>query len=370
MHAPERLPVASNAVPRLHWAERLRGRFQGHERERISAYDFIRWHLPFSFTVVTLIPIILTTIFQEWYHLGLALTYSYCIGLCVFALLMFLRVFVLQRIVLPVPIVFVAHVVIVPVAFLVGCVPAYWLTGQPVGNLTNAALFTFIGASFSMLQMVSVDRQRRADRAERTAAAARLQVLQAQIEPHFLFNTLAGLNELIATDASRAQEMLGHLDHYLRASLAHARSDASSTLATEFELLRAYLSIMQMRLPLRLKTEITCEEECARLPFPPMLVQPLVENAVTHGIEPLREGGSVRIDARRIDGNLIVTVEDSGAGPTTSARHGAGIGLRTIRDRLDALFGRGASLELEGLSPRGTRARITIPLKLLRSSTP
>lgn len=364
MQAPPGQPSKPAILPKMHWTARLRSRAHHHQWEAISPCEFIRRHLPFSFAVMTVLPIAVTALFQVWDELGLTLCFSYCIGSWVFLLLLLLRVYVLPVFTLPVVVRVLAHLSIVPLAVVFGHVSGGWLTNQNMEHTITSIVFTAIGLSFSILHIVSVERHRRATRAERTAVAARLQVLQAQIEPHFLFNTLAGLNELIATDATRAQQMLAHLNHYLRASLAHARSDAS-TLANEFELLRAYLSIMEMRWPQRLKISVESAADCSHLPFPPMLVQPLVENAVTHGIEPLREGGVVRVGARRDCHSLIITVEDSGVGLGRSVRHGAGTGVRTVRDRLEALFGRCASLELAARSPNGTRAEIRIPLALL-----
>lgn len=365
MQAPPGPPSTPAILPKVRWTDSLRSQSHRHEWETISVFEFVRRHLPFSFAVMTVLPLAIIALFHGREDLGVTLCFSYCIGTWVFILLMLLRVFVLPTFTLPVALLVLVHAGIVPLALMFGLVTGGWLTDKNVENSITAIVFTAIGTGFSSLQMVSVERHRRATRAERTAVAARLQVLQAQIEPHFLFNTLAGLNELIATDTARAQQMLAHLNHYLRASLAHTRS-RTSTLATEFELLRAYLSIMEMRWPQRLRISVECAADCGPLPFPPMLVQPLVENAVTHGIEPLREGGLVRVDARRECLHLVITVEDSGIGLGESARRGAGTGVRTIRDRLEALFGCCASLELARRKPQGTRAEIRIPLALLR----
>ena len=364
MQAPPGQPSTSAVLPKVHWSARLRSQSHRHEWEAISPYEFVCRHLPFSFAVMTVLPLAISVLDREWEELGVILGFSYCIGTWAFILLLLLRVYVLPAFTLPVLVLVLAYLGIVPLALGFGVVTCGLLTDKDLGSSITAIVFTAIGTSFAALQLVSVERHRRATSAERTAVAARLQVLQAQIEPHFLFNTLAGLNELIATDATRAQQMLAHLNHYLRASLAHARSDAS-TLANEFELLRAYLSIMEMRWPQRLRISVECAADCGAFPFPPMLVQPLVENAVTHGIEPLREGGLVRVDARRECHNLVISVEDSGIGLGRSVRHGAGTGVRTVRDRLEALFGCCASLELARRAPQGTRAEIKIPLTLL-----
>jgi sensor histidine kinase YesM len=364
MQAPPGQPSTPAILPKVHWSARLRSQSHRHEWEAISPYEFVCRHLPFSFAIMTVLPLAISVLDREWQELGVILGFSYCIGTWAFILLLLLRVYVLPAFTLPIVLLVLACLAIVPLALVFGVVTCGLLTDKDLGSSITAIVFTAIGTSFAAMQLVSVERHRRATSAERTAVAARLQVLQAQIEPHFLFNTLAGLNELIATDATRAQQMLAHLNHYLRASLAHARSDAS-TLANEFELLRAYLSIMEMRWPQRLRISVECAVDCGHLLFPPMLVQPLVENAVTHGIEPLREGGLVRVDARRECHNLVISVEDSGIGLGRSVRHGAGTGVRTVRDRLEALFGCCASLELTRRTPQGTRAEIKIPLNLL-----
>ena len=132
---------------------------------------------------------------------------------------------------------------------------------------------------------------------ERSAAEARLRLLQAQIEPHFLFNTLANLQALIPIDPARAQEMLRHLDGYLRASLATTRSDWD-TLAGEFALLKSYLEILAIRMGPRLQFELDLPPDLAAAHLPPMLLQPLVENSIRHGLEPKIEGGTVSVSAR------------------------------------------------------------------------
>ena len=132
---------------------------------------------------------------------------------------------------------------------------------------------------------------------ERGRVEAQLRLLQAQIEPHFLFNTLANLDALIATDPARARLMLGHLNDYLRATLAAARKERNS-LEEEFALLRNYLEVLAIRMGARLKYELALPEALAALQVPPMLLQPLVENALKHGLEPKVEGGSVRVSAR------------------------------------------------------------------------
>jgi signal transduction histidine kinase len=190
------------------------------------------------------------------------------------------------------------------------------------------------------------------------AIEAELKLMQAQIEPHFLFNTLASVQYLTETDPPKAGLMLGHLLAYLRAALPQLRS-GSSTLGQEVDLASAYLSIMQMRMGSRLSFAIDIPAVLRPHPFPPMLLMSVVENAIKHGIEPQAESGEVRIEARLADGALCVEVTDTGRGLAGSP--GKGIGLSNLRERLKALYGHRSRFALEGLAPRGARASIEIP---------
>ncbi len=196
---------------------------------------------------------------------------------------------------------------------------------------------------------------------ERAAVEARLKLLQAQVEPHFLFNTLANLQALIAVDPKRAQVMLGHLDGYLRATLATTRNDRG-TLADEFALLRGYLEILAIRMGPRLAHELDLPQDLARASVPPMLLQPLVENAIKHGLEPKVDGGTIRVSARAEGRTLVLAVEDTGLGFGSIAAAGSGIGLSNVRERLAALYGAAGTLET-GENPGGG-ARVTLRLPL------
>lgn len=193
---------------------------------------------------------------------------------------------------------------------------------------------------------------------QRQVMEARLQLLQAQIEPHFLFNTLAAVEHLIETAPGRAAQMQRHLIEYLRAALPRMRKQ-SATLGQEIELCVSYLKIMQMRMEDRLRFGVAIPAGLSSASFPPMMIQSLVENAIRHGLEPKPEGGSVELRAEVRDGTLCVTVEDTGLGFATAAR--TGIGLANIRDRLHQLFGANAGLTIEPNRPGGTRATITVP---------
>jgi signal transduction histidine kinase len=191
-------------------------------------------------------------------------------------------------------------------------------------------------------------RQRAAD-LERGRVEAQLKLLQAQIEPHFLFNTLANLDALIATDPARARVMLGHLNDYLRATLAAARRERNP-LGEEFALLKNYLEVLAIRMGPRLKYELVLPDALVPVPVPPMLLQPLVENALKHGLEPKVEGGSVKVSAREAPGRLLLEVADTGQGDHETG--GAGVGLANLRERLAAAFGAAANVEA-GANPAG-----------------
>ncbi len=196
---------------------------------------------------------------------------------------------------------------------------------------------------------------------QRGAAEAHLKLLQAQIEPHFLFNTLANLQALIDVDPKRAQDMLRHLDGYLRATLATTRNQWD-TLGEEFALLRSYLEILAIRMGPRLAYELDLPQELASAHLPPMLLQPLVENAIRHGLEPKVEGGTVRVSAREESNQLVLVVEDSGGGFGNSATAGTGVGLAHVKERLAAVYGGTAALHTSE-NPGGVRITLRLPLK-------
>ncbi len=202
-------------------------------------------------------------------------------------------------------------------------------------------------------------RQLRQALAEKAHSDAQLRMLQAQIEPHFLFNTLANLSVLIRGDPQRAERMLADLIAYLRATLQRTR-EAESTLGDEIELLRRYLDILGLRLGPRLRCTFEVPDALLARPFPLLLLQPLVENAITHGIEPQVGGGEVRIAAKLEAGRLCLTVSDTGAG-LREERTGTGFGLESVRQRLRALFGDAGRLEVRANEGRGVVATIEVP---------
>jgi signal transduction histidine kinase len=191
-----------------------------------------------------------------------------------------------------------------------------------------------------------------------STAEARLQALQAQVEPHFLFNTLAHVKSLYRRDAENGRRMLDRLLDYLQAALPRVRQ-ADTTLEQELQLAHAYLDIQQIRIGGRLTFSIEVPEEIASLRFPPLMLLTLVENAIKHGIAPQTEGGAIRIRARADDRRLRIEVCDTGAGLSQAA--GTGMGLANVRARLAALFGAGARLVIEPNAPHGVVAAIEIP---------
>lgn len=189
---------------------------------------------------------------------------------------------------------------------------------------------------------------------QRQATDARLQLLTAQIEPHFLLNTLANVKALVDTGSPRASAVFASLIDYLRGAMQQI-SNAHNTLADEMRLVRAYLDIMVMRMPDRLQYQVDMEPELASLPLPPMSLLTLVENAIRHGIDPGIDGGTITVGARRTPGQGVnLWVSDTGVGMSESA--GGGRGLNNLVQRLKAFYGDDARLELSETTPHGLRA--------------
>jgi sensor histidine kinase YesM len=269
----------------------------------------------------------------------------------------------------------------VPVAQTLGLRLGGWLLGYSMGSWSSSIgtslsaglmVFTLLAAAAATVFFTSRDRVLRAEaalaqeraRAEtvaRQALQAQLQSLQAQIEPHMLFNTLANLQGLIAIDPPRAQEMLEQLIQYLRATLTSSRAE-STTLAQEFALMEAYLGLMRIRMGERLSYAFTLPSALRDMAVPPMLLQPLVENAIAHGLEPKIEGGHLAVAAQLDAGVLSLSVQDNGRGPDAGpGKDGTNVGLANTRERLHALYGERATLTLEPAAPQGAIARITRP---------
>jgi len=328
----------------------------------IPSYSDVPRYVIGTLVLSTLIAAALTAFGKEGF--GTNLVFSLCIGLITYATIDLPR-----RTLWPqgapalVPMILIA-LFAAPVGWFGGSFAASLLLGVPwkPGSLGLNAMLGFLtltagaglGGTFFFWT-----RERLAS-SERGAAEARLKLLQAQIEPHFLFNTLANLQALIGTDPQRAQAMLGHLDGYLRATLASARND-QCTLAEEFALLHGYLEILAIRMGPRLAYSLDLPPALAAARLPPMLLQPLVENAIKHGLEPKLDGGSLRVAASAEDGNLVLTVEDSGAGYGAASTSGSGVGLAHVKQRLAAVYGDGASAEVGEAAGGGVRITLRLP---------
>jgi sensor histidine kinase YesM len=253
--------------------------------------------------------------------------------------------------------------------------------GEPPFWQDHSRRFTFTLLSVGSLLFVSVialyavARQREVDvrnqalsfelersEYERRALDARLRLLQAQVQPHFLFNTLANIRSLVEAGTPQAISLLDSLIDYLQAAVPRLREPAT-TLGQELQLVHAYLELMQMRIPDRLSFELRVEESAKALLCPPMTVLPLVENAVRHGIDPSEEGGRIDIDVQLSSDRCNVLVSDTGVGLQDVGR-GLGTGLATLRERLSLAFGGEAHLRVESLRPHGVVARIEFPAKV------
>ena len=228
----------------------------------------------------------------------------------------------------------------------------------PLFILTVFAKF-FIDRSRAALRTAELKRKE-ADyhRMSQQVTEAKLSALQAQVEPHFLYNTLASVQALTEVDPGQANAMTGHLIQYLRNALPKMR-ESVSTVGQEVELVRAYLNILQMRMGKRLAFAIDVPAELMEVPFPPLMLPSLVENSIKHGLEPQREGGEVRIRAEAVDGRLRMIVADTGRG--FSDTPGAGVGLTNIRERLAAMYGNDAHLTMVANEPQGVVATIEVP---------
>jgi sensor histidine kinase YesM len=199
-------------------------------------------------------------------------------------------------------------------------------------------------------------------RAERDAADIRLAVLQAQVEPHFLFNTLASVRSLIASEPERAAQTVDALGDYLRATLPRLRETGvgNTTLDDQIDLCTRYLELMKVRMAGRLAVRVDADEAARALPFPPLILLTLVENAVTHGIEPKVGAGTIAIVASVGSDMLNVSVEDDGVGLVQGVS--VGLGLANVRAQLSSLFGDRADLDVASRPEGGVRARIRVPL--------
>jgi LytS/YehU family sensor histidine kinase len=298
---------------------------------------------------------------------------SNAIGFCIWGTIELFRVLARER--LPV---LLLTLLAIPVGFVVGSKVAA-LTGTAdlvsllardpthewrivAASLMIAVIGTSLITFYVRSQRLRADLQserRQAAEALQSETSAKLALLQAQIEPHFLFNTLANVLSVIESEPRTAKTILEHLNQYLRVSLGRTRR-ASGTLADEIDLVRPLLAIAALRLGDRLRYSISVPDALGRAVLPPLLLQPLVENALKHGIEPAVRGGEIRIDAEPREGALLLRVADSGVGLDSSAPEG--VGLANVRARLERLYGERGRLALYRNEPSGVVAELIVPL--------
>jgi len=198
---------------------------------------------------------------------------------------------------------------------------------------------------------------------KRQVVEARMAAMQAQVEPHFLFNTLASIDHLIETDPKRASQMQKNLIALLRASMPAMREahPSAHNLGREMAVIRPYLEILKVRMEDRLQIDVAVPDGLLSAEFPSMMIQSLVENAIKHGLEPKAEGGTLTVRAEIVHGKLAVTVADTGLGFGKAATAGTGTGLANIRERLKLLYGTRASMSVSENQPTGTVVTLTVP---------
>jgi LytS/YehU family sensor histidine kinase len=238
-----------------------------------------------------------------------------------------------------------------------------------------AVWFIFISAAVKVLaggkrkaELDAATAGRQADLAnmERKLTEAQMATLQAQVEPHFLFNTLALIGQLIETDPPEAARIHAHLIDYLRATLPQMRAGGGGTLGKQVELARAYLAIMQARMKERLTVKFQVPDFLGSAPFPPMMLLILIENSIKHGLEPKIEGGRIEVSAKVVHATLHVDVHDNGIGFNLHADEG--VGLANIRERLRLLYGSDAELVIEAPPEGGALVSIRIPYTMMEGA--
>ena len=234
-----------------------------------------------------------------------------------------------------------------------------WIAGCALGIGLIVALGALVRERDAQAHSQALQFEIERGRLERQALDARLAVLTAQIEPHFLFNTLANVQALVDSGSPRAAPVLKSLINYLRAAMPRLQDGGLSVLRDEIDLVRAYLDLMHLRMPDRLEVRIDVDPALLGLRFPPMALLTLVENAVRHGIDPSEQGGRIEVGGTldTATRRARLWVADTGVG--LSGDSGAGIGLDNARERLRGLFGADAKLELSPQAPRGVRAELS-----------
>ena len=248
--------------------------------------------------------------------------------------------------------------------------PPFWETASRMDGWTHLTFASLLLAPWTAL--AAIVRQKEAfardqqlafalerSELERQALDARLHVLQAQVAPHFLFNTLANVQALVDAGSPQASAVLRSLTAYLRAAVP-VLHESAATIDRELHLVRPYLELMQMRMPDRLEYAINVDHTALNVRCPPTMVLTLVENAVRHGIDPSEEGGRIDIDVKRVGERCVVRVTDTGAGLQQSGS-GLGTGLTTLRERLQLIFGDAAQLRLTAGAQRGVAVELDLP---------
>jgi signal transduction histidine kinase len=222
---------------------------------------------------------------------------------------------------------------------------------------------TYKGQKLAEVKAAAATETAESEQLKRQVVEARMAAMQAQVEPHFLFNTLASIDHLIETDPPRASQMQRNLIALLRASMPSMRESnpAAQTLGREIAVIRPYLEILKVRMEDRLQASVDVPNGLLSAEFPPMMIQSLVENAIKHGLEPKAEGGTLRVAAEIVDGRLAVSVADTGLGFGLADTAGTGVGLANIRERLKLLYGDRASVVVADNEPSGTIVTLTVP---------
>ncbi len=249
------------------------------------------------------------------------------------------------------------------------------LVGDAYSGYSTFALLTHDLNRFVRILLISIVvsfgfmgyffQKERLANAQRQAAESHLKLLESQLEPHMLFNTLANLRALIQTEPLRAVTMLDALNNYLRATLSGSR-EKWHPLAQEFARLEDYLALMSIRMGKRLTVTMDCPTSLAQQLIPPLLLQPLVENAIKHGLEPAIAGGELHIQAQQRGAQLLLTVSDRGVGGLTAdaLTAGKGFGLSQVRERLASTYGAAATITVVPVAGFATSLQITLPLRL------
>jgi signal transduction histidine kinase len=272
-------------------------------------------------------------------------------------------------------------VIAIPTGYLLGHQIAFVLLGEPMRMVgyhhisVVPLLFTVLVGGlglryFAIREQLAREAAARAE-AQRLAVETQLRLLRTQLEPHMLFNTLANLRGLVREDADRAESMIDRLIVYLRGTLAASQTE-SVPLGREFAQLRAYLEIMSLRMGPRLTWQLDLPAALESTPVPPMLLQPLVENAIKHGLEPKVGPGHIEVVARATDAGIEIRVDDNGLGlpvfehdnphdDAPARPEQSGYGLRHVRERLQAVYGSAARLDLERRHPTGVRSVVFLP---------